>query len=189
MLCSSAAAGVFSVHGAGWWAENTAGAGHCNVLQCSLLCYAHPLSPILALPLTISQSLALSLTLSCPYLYHLSCLPLHCLLIAFVIISIFSTFLAPRQPNLVYSLFKQFCSLSFTLSWMLTRTLPNILTQIHAYIHAVPFSLETTISAFFLLMESTQTHTPSDTCLYLAQYHFSIPRRACSLLTSANCAA
>lgn len=58
VLCSPAAAGVFSVHGAGWWAENTAGAGHCNVLQCSLLCYAHPLSSILALPLTISHSLS-----------------------------------------------------------------------------------------------------------------------------------
>lgn len=56
-LCG-AAAGVFSVHGTGWWAENTAGAGHCNVLQCSSLCYTHPLPSILALPLTIAQSAA-----------------------------------------------------------------------------------------------------------------------------------
>lgn len=50
------AAGVFSAHGTGWWTENTAGAGHCNVLQCSSLCYTHPLLSILALPLTIAQS-------------------------------------------------------------------------------------------------------------------------------------
>lgn len=59
------AAGVFSAHGTGWWTENTAGAGHCNVLQCSSLCYTHPLLSILALPLTIAQSVApLSLFLS-----------------------------------------------------------------------------------------------------------------------------
>lgn len=86
VLCSSDSAGVFSVHGTGWWTENTAGAGHCNVLQCSLLCYAHPLCSILALPLTISQSLALSRSLSCPYLYHLSRLPLS---------TVFSVLLSP----------------------------------------------------------------------------------------------
>lgn len=59
------AAGVFSAHGTGWWTENTAGAGHCNVLQCSSLCYTHPLLSILALPLTIAQSVA-PLSLSPP---------------------------------------------------------------------------------------------------------------------------
>lgn len=59
------AAGVFSAHGTGWCTENTAGAGHCNVLQCSSLCYTHPLLSILALPLTIAQSVA-PLSLSPP---------------------------------------------------------------------------------------------------------------------------
>lgn len=52
----SGSAGLFSVHGTGWRTESSAGAGHCNVLQCSAL-HTHSASDNLSISCSISQPL------------------------------------------------------------------------------------------------------------------------------------